>query len=345
MSNLIDLASNFNRLGLPGKLQDYVESIQQEAISSYAGDSMGKLEMLKIASFFGVKGGEVMLTDGATEGIALVFEYLKPQTVYTLKPTFWEYSFFAQKHGSNLVEITDDGEIIDALEKALDEGPSGLVVLCNPNNPTGRRFKPGVIVQLAKKYPTFTFLVDETYLWFSGNYSTNTYARETARTENILTVTSLSKILSIPGLRIGFLMGSQLHVSELSRRKVPYSVLPLQFYVAEYALLNCAKFFSDSVQAAKSDRNAITHFLDKYANTFTYIKPTANFVFIKAVRSGLAKYLLEKDIRVRDGAEFGEMYASYIRMRLCLPDSSEGKQVLNALSSFATTVDTGMDIG
>jgi histidinol-phosphate/aromatic aminotransferase/cobyric acid decarboxylase-like protein len=321
VNKTFDLASNFNRLGVPEDLiRDLSDSLQNMTMI-YAGDSMGKIDMSLAEQYFNVPTGSVTITTGSTEAFSLVIRHFAAKPIYMYSPTFWEYGFFAKEVGSSVAHITTDVDL-------MDTNP-GLVILCNPNNPTGDLLGAETISNLAWSYPEHTFLIDETYLWFADDYRTLSAVRYIDRQPNIIVVTSLSKICAAPGLRIGLLFTA----NDAITKKVPYSTLPIQIEAVRFALESCKDFFRASHEEAAADRASIVRYLDATSD-YEYLQPHANFVFIKAKRSGLVEHMANFGVCVRDGREFGEEYKTWIRMRLCKEGSGEWGAVMAALDTF-----------
>ena len=318
---MFDLASNFNRLGVPeGLIRDLSDSLR-DTTTIYAGDSMGRIDMSFVEQYFNVPTGLATITSGSTEAFSLIIRYFAAKPIYIYSPTFWEYEFFAKEVEGSVAHITTDINLIDT--------NPGLVILCNPNNPTGDLLDAKTISDLARNYPAHTFLIDETYLWFADDYRTLSAVRYIDRQPNIIVVTSLSKICAVPGLRIGFLFTA----NDAIKKKVPYSTLPIQIEAVRFTLESCEEFFRASHEEAAADRASIVRYLSTMSD-YEYLQPHANFIFIKAKRSGLVKHMANFGIYVRDGKEFGKEYETSIRMRLCKEGSCEWAAVIAALDTF-----------
>ncbi len=335
MPKRLDLASNFNRLGAPADLIEYLSNTFVKSISAYSGDSMGNIDMSKIADFFRLPTNSIAITDGATEALSLVLHHHAAKPVYIYKPSFWEYDFFAKEVGSpvTFISASRGNDTPRSIQTAIELSSDGVVVLCNPNNPTGDIVTSEEVAILAREHPNHTFVIDETYLWFAGDYRSLTATQYIEHQPNIIVVTSLSKICSVPGLRIGLLFAHRKQLGHISKAKSPYSVLPIQIEALQYILLSCQKFLADSVSSAQYDRKAIIRYL-KTKSEYSFMPTFANFIFISAPKSGLADYMLERGVRVRSGQEFGDEYKNYIRMRLCEHGSKDWQKVISSLDDF-----------
>jgi len=100
--------------------------------------------------------------------------------------------------------------------------PPRLLLLCNPNNPTGTRLAPGPILGLAAAAPDTLVVVDELYEAFSGD-SVLPHADFDA-TPNLVVLRSLAKTAGLAGLRIGFAIGHTAVIDRIGRVTGPYDI-------------------------------------------------------------------------------------------------------------------------
>ena len=332
---MINLAANYNRLGVPDGFYSFIKNLPTEELyENYSGNSMGLIDTGIVAEFFGVTSEQALITTGSTESIDLITQIVAEKNAYMLEPTFWEYKFFSKlRQDSDVVTIKarDDHDIEAAFKKHAN-AKSAIVYICNPNNPTGSLLGKQALLHIIDERPSYTFVIDETYLFFNQNYNSLTLSLEATKRSNLFVVSSFSKIFSLPGLRLGVVTSSDDNIEKMRLHKVPYSTLPLQLESINYLLANCRSYIEESSKSASSDATAFYDYLDKAG--YEYNKTGANFIFIDGKASGLSAFLLERGIVVRDGGEFGESYANYIRLRLCSPGSNEWQKLVKALDEF-----------
>lgn len=95
----------------------------------------------------------------------------------------------------------DATTIMDDIERRLDA--IEVVVLINPNNPTGTLLPTRQLLRLTKQHPDIQWIVDESFIDFSNQPSLLSHL-ESAPQDNILLLKSMSKLWGVPGLRIGY---------------------------------------------------------------------------------------------------------------------------------------------
>jgi histidinol-phosphate aminotransferase len=200
---------------------------------------------------------QIGLFNGVDAAIhALVHAYGdRGDTLLTTSPTFGYYSPCARMQGMEIVAIPyrlpDFAFPLEAIRAALanpgalDEPeeaasalritrPPRLLLICNPNNPTGTRLAPERILELADAAPQTLVVVDELYEAFTGD-SVIPQADFHA-TPNLLVLRSLAKTAGLAGLRIGFAIGHAAVVDRLSRVTGPYDINSLAVTAAFAAL-------------------------------------------------------------------------------------------------------------
>jgi histidinol-phosphate aminotransferase len=175
---------------------------------------------------------QIGLFNGVDAAIHAVFHAYgdRGDTLLTTSPTFGYYKPCAQMQGMAIEAIPYQlpdfrfplERIREALLKPEACRPPRLLLLCNPNNPTGTRLAPEPILELATAAPDTLVVVDELYEAFTGD-SVLPLADFNA-TPNLLVLRSLAKTAGLAGLRIGFAIGHAAVVDRISRVTGPYDI-------------------------------------------------------------------------------------------------------------------------
>ena len=170
---------------------------------------------------------QVGVFNGVDAAIHAVFHAYgdRGETLLTTSPTFGYYTPCAQMQGMAIEAIPYEGEAfafpLEGIRAALNRRPR-LLLICNPNNPTGTRLAPPLILELAASAPDTLVVVDELYEAFTGD-SVLPFADFEA-TPNLLVLRSLAKTAGLAGLRIGFAIGHGAVVDRISRVTGPYDI-------------------------------------------------------------------------------------------------------------------------
>lgn len=205
-----------------------------------------------IARFRGIAPEHVLPAAGSSALIYTAFtRWLgKDSHVLILDPMYGEYAHVLQNvigcHVQRFALERSAGYEIDMekLEAELAQGYD-MVVLVNPNNPTGRFVPRPQMERLLANVPASTRVwVDEAYLDYAGHdQSLETFA---AGSENIIVCKTMSKAYALSGLRVGYLCAGLHQISSLAPFVPPWAVgLPAQvaavralenqsYYIARY---------------------------------------------------------------------------------------------------------------
>ena len=144
----------------------------------------------------------------------------------TTSPTFGYYTPCAQMQGMAIEAIPYEGADftfpLERLRAALLGQSPRLLLICNPNNPTGTRLAPELILELAAAAPQTLVVVDELYEAFTGDSLMPLVDFE--RHPNVLVLRSLAKTAGLAGLRMGFAIGDPGVVDRVSRVSGPYDI-------------------------------------------------------------------------------------------------------------------------
>ena len=170
---------------------------------------------------------QIGLFNGVDAAIHAIFHAYgsRGDTLLTTSPTFGYYSPCAQMQGMAIEAIPyhlpDFAFPLEEIRAALGQGPR-LLLICNPNNPTGTRLAPERILEFAATAAQTLVVVDELYEAFTGDSVLP--VADFAATPNLLVLRSLAKTAGLAGLRIGFAIGAAAVIDRISRVVGPYDI-------------------------------------------------------------------------------------------------------------------------
>ena len=172
-----------------------------QLVSSYSSSQVVLNE--KMGFFLHCERDRVQVLHGASQAYPFLKEAFSSARVAIPAPTFGEYPK-AFPHATTYPDAP--GIDWDHVEKLLAE--LDLLVVVNPNTPAGTTAQTAMLLDFARRHPDTTFLVDESFLAFSGQPSLLTFL-EAEPLNNVVVLTSLSKALGAPGLRLGYLYSAK----------------------------------------------------------------------------------------------------------------------------------------
>ncbi|HSH95831.1 MAG TPA: aminotransferase class I/II-fold pyridoxal phosphate-dependent enzyme [Roseimicrobium sp.] len=188
-----------------------------------------------IASARGVKPGNILPGAGSSDLIFRAFRHwlTAHSRVLLLEPTYGEYAHVLEKVIGCTVdrlqlERSENYEVnLEKLHAALDDHYD-LVVLVNPNSPTGRHINRTQLEAVLQSVPPATRVwVDETYVEYAG--ASESIERFAARSEQVIVCKSMSKVYALSGARVAYLCAGPHQLESLRAITPPWVVgLPSQ---------------------------------------------------------------------------------------------------------------------
>jgi histidinol-phosphate aminotransferase len=155
---------------------------------------------------------QIVVGNGAAELLqAAAFALLAPgDELVTPWPSYPLYPLMASRAGARPVAVdlvagrADTGALFDAITEH-----TRVVVLCNPNDPTGSYIPADEVRRLATALPEHAhLLVDEAYIQFQDVEPEDSVLRLVDELERVVVFRTFSKIYGISGLRCGYVVGS-----------------------------------------------------------------------------------------------------------------------------------------
>ena len=221
------------------------EGLKEKMLESFRGEelqvypSYGDLEE-QVAGYAKVKLGEVLLTNGSDQAIDLVFRAVcsEGDKVFIPSPSFPIYAQCATIIGCKVHEAHyshPEGFPYQAAREALAGGIK-LIVLPNPNNPTGTSVDLDWIEETLKSFPETAVLIDECYF----EYSKKTSCGLIKDYPNLFITRTFSKTFGLAALRIGYLLSKADNISEIRKIRFPYDVNMVAARLLKVALENKA---------------------------------------------------------------------------------------------------------
>ena len=169
-----------------------------------------------------------------------------------------------------------------------------LIVLINPNNPTGTSVSLEQIEDLLKSFPDIPVLVDEAYYEFTGE----TCVSLLSSYPNLIVIRTFSKALALPSLRLGYVIASSDFILELQKIRGPYDVNVVAVLAAREQLNNPEHWQKMVRHLMDESKPAIEKYFDE--KQVRYFSSKANFMLVEPSDVQKAcKFLMENKILVR----------------------------------------------
>jgi histidinol-phosphate aminotransferase len=334
---IIKLGSNENPWGPSPKA---MEAIRHEikSINRYPESQLKEL-VHEMAQYSGVEDNQVIVGgDGADEIIdVLAKTFIDEGDEFIVPlPSYMYYEYLLQQYGARPVYAKwdlDKNELdVDSIFDSITP-KTKMIFLCSPNNPTGTLINKETLSDIASKNPEILIVIDEAYF----EYSEVTNKDLINEFDNIFIIRTMSKVLGLAGMRIGYGLACEQIIEYMHRIKPVFSLTRLSF-VAALNTFRDKDYIKESIEKGIESREYLYEELSKI-DSLNVFPSKSNFMLIGIKDTGftaaeLARELMKKGIIVRDCTSFKGLDEYWIRISICTLEEDKKfieiiKEVLN----------------
>ena len=315
--------------GAPGEYLDFSANLNPEGPPQWVRAAM--LRGLENARFYpdlrqgaavaglsahlGLPEACILPTAGGIEAIACAASLSKRYAV--AQPTFQEYGALCGAHRD-----VKRSELADYRPE-----PGETLWLCNPNNPTGEALPRGDVPALLEKLEAVggRLVVDEAFIDYCPEHSVR---HAVCGHPALIVLGSLTKVLAIPGVRLGWMAGHPSVVARVRERQLPWRLNCLADAVAA-ALPGHGEYF-ERLRALNDARREA--FAGALASIGARVYPSAaNFLLCDFARDmrPVAERLREQRLLIRLCGMFPGLTHGHVR--LCVRTDGENEALVEAL--------------
>ncbi len=295
----------------------------------------------------------VTVTNGATEAIYLIAQTFRGTNTAILQPTFSEYADACRMHGHKVTSLYQlpalpagqigESSITNNAFPGNGSSCSGqlplddsirMLWLCNPNNPTGEVYDKQVLVALIQAYPQVCFVIDQSYEFFTMQSLFT--SKEAAAFPNLLLLHSMTKRYAVPGLRLGYVTGSEGLIDRLRTHRMPWSVNSLAIEAGLFLLEHDSSALFD-LPAYLEEATRLRKALEQVGGLDVWATQT-HFMLVRlrmGKASALKEYLAnEQGILIRDASNFEGLDEHFFR--IATQTSEENDRLVLAIGKWFT---------
>jgi len=266
---------NENTLGCSAAVLKALKNFNAEDLSIYP--EYGELRAM-VASHCGVEPENILLTNGSDEALRYIFDaYLgRGEEIVIPAPTFAMIGVYASLRQARIKEVLYRRDLSFPGKKFINaiSDSTKIVVLVNPNNPTGTEIAPRDVERIVSKASNSLVVIDEAYHQFLGHTATKMINEH----PNVLVVQTLSKAYGLAGLRVGYITGNAEIIQVLNRVISPYSV--------NSVAVACAK-------AALKDTRYLKRYVRQVKDAKSYLREEMKKLGLKVHPSGANFFLVD----------------------------------------------------
>ena len=271
----LNLDLNENTAGCSPRVLSKLQSLTALEMASYPQRETGEA---LVAQFLKLEAESLLLTNGIDEALQLLFAtYLRDESeLLILDPTFAMYSLYGRALGGRIQAVPYETEFefpAVQLLQAVNKN-TRLIVIANPNNPTGTVASQDDLRRIATMATDAAVVIDEAYFEFHGQSMLPTLSEF----PNLFVTRTFSKAYGLAGLRLGLVAGSAGEISLLRRLTSPFNINSVALHCLQEALQDC-EFVDNYVQQVKEGREQLYQLCR--ASGLEYWPSEANFVLVR----------------------------------------------------------------
>lgn len=313
-NQILDYSANISPLGIPSHIKKAMVDAIEGTINYPDPDCTALREA--IGRQDGVEPDCVTCGNGGADLLYRLAFGLKPKKVLLPVPAFVEYEEAMTAAGARMVYETmdEDFHIQEDMTERITED-TDLVILCNPNNPTGLltpRRQVLAVLERAKEMHC-RVLVDECFLEIcreEEQYTVKSYLKEYP---NLMILKSFTKLYAIPGVRLGYLLCADREViAQVNRAGQAWSVSHIA-QCAGVAALSHPEYKAAVIDAVEKE---CIYMKKEMANLpLTLYDGRANYLFFRTPGvTDLDRRLESRGIMIRNCSNYVNLGNDYWRI-------------------------------
>ena len=305
--------------------EQLIEAVTQTPLNQYPEQELRRFKEL-YASYHQLDANQIELANGSDEWLQKLMIQFGESGVLTISPDFFMYEDYARQINRPFWQVESDADFdfdIQNVLEAIERRQPSLLLVSNPQNPTGTQFSADFLQEIADAMEAIGgyFVIDEAYIEFRDDY-------ERPVNDNVIIVRTLSKIYGLAGLRIGIAIAKGETFAKLVEINHPYPINNLALNVAN-ALFSDGEQLDQWVAYQTECKEELVKAFEIVEDIIS-VKPTkSNFIFTYGQRArDLGGFLSEHGFipRTYDAPHLNQVVRYSI---LDLGQYEEFKQLLN----------------
>ena len=274
-------------------IEEAIEAAKAETVlSNYYTEPYSMRLKEKISDYVKLPVESIHINAGSELILRQLFT-LFGKRVHLISPTYYLFEEIAEEKTHLFLDEKEDF-LFDIRRLEIPDGTT-LVVIVNPNNPTGAVMNIRENVTLIQKHPDTMFLIDEAFIEFGGETATGLISKY----KNIIVTRTFSKAFSLAGCRVGYAMATKKLIDHLNYHNDAYPLARTAEAAALATLEHVDKIKERAADLKNLTRSFASSLNDLGINTY----PSRTYFFLGKVPNmsadEFAQALSERDIHIR----------------------------------------------
>ena len=312
----VDFSANINPLGIPNGVKVALRNALKQCVN-YPDPFCRELRTAT-ANFLQVAEENIFFGNGAADVLFRLALALKPRKALLLAPTFADYEkalrsvdcdieyYYLQEEMAFKVQQ----DILQSITPEID-----VVVICNPNNPTGQLTNRELLLEILNKCVEVNakLLIDECFMDFVDEAKAFSMRDLLEQYPNLIILKAFTKTFAIPGVRLGYCLCADQELHEnLHRCGQDWSVSILAQEAGKAALLE-KEYLVKSFELIQRERKYLIRHL-KCLGAKIY-GSEANYIFFRMKQpKNLVEVLKKQGYLIRSCANYHNLGEDYYRI-------------------------------
>ena len=340
-AEILDFSASINPLGPSPQVWKAITA-SRHLLSHYPDPRCWELRQA-LAMFWCTDPEQIVVGNGSMELIDVLPRALGIHRLLVVQPTFSEYAAAMRRAGGQAISLYANRSNqyaipIDRLCRVMETGRSDGrsidgIVICNPNSPTGQACLADDVALLAAtaRRRGLWLVIDEAFADYCPERSVLPHA---GSWPHVVVLRSMTKFYALPGLRVGYAVGTPTVVRRLQRQLPPWSI-SVMGQIAALAALNDAAHARKSLRFMARERERLKNLLAALPGCF--VLPThANYFLMELPRGWHAREVTEQlrneGLLVRDCSSVPGCNTRSIR--LAVRSQQNNDQLIQSMSGF-----------
>ena len=314
----LDFSVNVSPLGLPEGVRLAVIKALDQA-DAYPDPLCRRLRE-GIGAKLGIEKDWILCGNGASDLIERCIRTLAPKKALITGPTFSEYRQAMERVGTKILEFPlreeedfrVDARILDAITEDLD-----LLILCEPNNPTGLLTEEKLLFKILEscREKNCFVLLDECFVDFLEDGREEgllPYLKRKNQADHILLLRAFTKFYGMAGIRLGYCISQKRELlQEMAENGAVWPVSSLA-QAAGLAALEEEEYGKSLKQLVWEERSFLLQGLKVLG--FRVIEGKANYLLFYTKDRLLQKKLWQRGIMIRDCSNYSGLEKGWFRI-------------------------------
>lgn len=309
---VLDFSANLSPLGMPAAVREAAEKAIAES-ETYPDPECRALRAA-LSDELNVPGDWLICGNGAADLLFRVCSVIKPRATMISIPCFAEYEPAVLASGSGIIKVRAQGEQFDLAPDFLSHMTSetDLIVLAEPNNPTGRVDSVSAQREIASRAGETgaRVLIDESFYDFLDEDAGESIISELNDYPNVVLLRSFTKMYAMAGLRLGFAVCSDTDLIRRLEDGSPAWTVSTPSQKAGIAALKETEYVRTVRELVAREKKRLSSGLASLG--LRVVEGQANFILFRGPED-LDRRLAQRGICIRNCADYEGLEAGWFR--------------------------------